>query len=46
MNRLKTGIKGFDELVEGGLIEGRTCLVSGAHGLQRQILYLVHVLGP
>ncbi len=30
--RVKTGIEGFDELVEGGLIQGRQYLVSGSPG--------------
>lgn len=30
--RIKTGIEGFDELIEGGLIEGRQYLVSGSPG--------------
>lgn len=30
--RVKTGIKGFDELVEGGLPRGRTILLAGGSG--------------
>jgi len=37
MNRIKTGIKGFDELVEGGLPEGRSFLVSGGTGTGKSI---------
>jgi len=37
MNRIKTGIKGFDELVEGGIPEGRSVLVSGGTGTGKSI---------
>jgi KaiC/GvpD/RAD55 family RecA-like ATPase len=37
MNRVKTGIPGFDELVEGGLPEGRAFLVSGGTGTGKTI---------
>ena len=37
MNRVKTGIKGFDSLVEGGFPEGRSVLVSGATGTGKTI---------
>ena len=37
MNRIKTGIKGFDELVEGGLPEGRSFLISGGTGTGKTI---------
>ncbi len=30
--RIKTGLDGFDELIEGGLLEGRQYLVSGSPG--------------
>lgn len=30
--RIKTGIEGFDELIEGGLIQGRQYLISGSPG--------------
>jgi KaiC/GvpD/RAD55 family RecA-like ATPase len=30
--RIKTGIEGFDELVEGGLLQGRQYLLSGSPG--------------
>lgn len=44
MNRIKTGIFGFDELVEGGLPEGRSYLISGGTGTGKTIFatqYLV-----
>jgi len=37
MNRLKTGIKGFDKLVEGGFPEGRSFLLSGGTGTGKTI---------
>lgn len=37
MNRLKSGITGLDELVEGGFPEGRSLLVSGACGTGKTI---------
>jgi KaiC/GvpD/RAD55 family RecA-like ATPase len=37
MNRIKTGIPGFDDLVEGGLPEGRAFLVSGGTGTGKTI---------
>jgi len=37
MNRVKTGISGFDELVEGGLPEGRSFLISGGTGTGKTI---------
>ena len=37
MNRIKTGITGFDQLVEGGLPEGRSFLVSGGTGTGKTI---------
>ena len=38
MQRLKSGIYGLDELIEGGFPEGRTILVSGACGTGKTIL--------
>lgn len=35
--RVKTGIKGFDEMVEGGLIKGSVTLVSGSPGTGKSI---------
>ena len=37
MNRIKTGITGFDELIEGGLPEGRSFLISGGTGTGKTI---------
>ncbi|HNV00939.1 MAG TPA: gas vesicle protein GvpD [archaeon] len=37
MNRIKTNIPGFDELIEGGLPEGRSFLVSGGTGTGKTI---------
>lgn len=37
MNRVKTNIPGFDELIEGGLPEGRSFLVSGGTGTGKTI---------
>lgn len=37
MNRIKTGINGLDELMEGGFPEGRTVLLSGACGTGKTI---------
>ncbi|ODS42973.1 MAG: hypothetical protein MSIBF_06905 [Candidatus Altiarchaeales archaeon IMC4] len=36
--RVKTGIKGLDEMLHGGLIEGRPYLVSGGPGAGKTIL--------
>jgi len=40
MNRTKTGISGFDELIGGGLVEGSTVLVSGRAGTGKTIFGL------
>ncbi|MDD3083520.1 MAG: ATPase domain-containing protein [Candidatus ainarchaeum sp.] len=37
MNRVKTGIKGFDKLIEGGFPEGRSFLISGGTGTGKTI---------
>lgn len=37
MNRIPTGVTGLDELIEGGLPEGRSFLVSGATGTGKSI---------
>jgi len=37
MNRVKTSIPGFDELVEGGFPEGRSFLITGATGTGKTI---------
>lgn len=40
MTRAKTGIKGFDDLIDGGIIEGDTVLVSGKTGSGKTIFGL------
>jgi KaiC/GvpD/RAD55 family RecA-like ATPase len=40
MTRTKTGIKGFDTLIDGGIIEGSTVLVSGKTGSGKTIFGL------
>jgi KaiC/GvpD/RAD55 family RecA-like ATPase len=45
MNRITTGIDGFDELVEGGFPQGRSFLVSGGTGTGKTIFatqYLIN----
>ncbi|MBI3588603.1 AAA family ATPase [Candidatus Micrarchaeota archaeon] len=37
MNRLKTGVPGLDELIEGGFPEGSSVLLSGAAGTGKSI---------
>jgi len=43
MNRVKTGIKGFDELIEGGFPEGRSFLVSGSTGTGKTIFAMQYL---
>ncbi|MBI4044024.1 MAG: AAA family ATPase [Candidatus Diapherotrites archaeon] len=43
MQRIPTGIPGFDELIEGGLPEGRSFLVSGSTGTGKTILTMQFV---
>ncbi len=38
VERAKTGIKGLDELIEGGIPKGRTILVTGGSGTGKTIL--------
>lgn len=40
MTRTKTGIKGFDELVGGGLVSGSTVLLSGGAGAGKTVFGL------
>ncbi|MFW9793075.1 MAG: ATPase domain-containing protein [Candidatus Thorarchaeota archaeon] len=40
MTRAKTGIKGFDHLIDGGIIEGSTVLISGKTGSGKTIFGL------
>ena len=37
MNRIQTGIDGFDKLIEGGIPEGRSILISGGTGTGKTI---------
>jgi KaiC/GvpD/RAD55 family RecA-like ATPase len=43
MNRVKTGIQGLDELLEGGFPEGRSVLVSGACGTGKTIFGMQYI---
>lgn len=38
MNRVKTGVEGLDELIEGGIPEGSSVLVAGGSGTGKTIL--------
>ncbi len=43
MIRVKTGIKGFDELIQGGFPEGSTVLLSGGAGTGKTIFGLTYL---
>jgi len=43
VKRVPTGIKGLDELIEGGFPEGRTVLVSGACGTGKTIFSMQYL---
>jgi len=43
MDRIKTGIFGLDELIEGGFPAGRSVLVSGACGTGKTILSMQYI---
>lgn len=43
MNRLPTGIPGFDELIEGGFPEGSSILLSGGAGCGKSIFALQYL---
>lgn len=43
LKRIATGIKGLDELMEGGFPEGRTILVSGACGTGKTIFSMQYL---
>lgn len=43
MNRIKTGITGLDELMEGGIPEGRSVLISGACGTGKTIFGMQYI---
>ncbi len=43
IERVKTGIKGLDELMEGGLPAGRSVLISGACGTGKTIMSMEYI---
>lgn len=43
MNKIKTGIKGFDKLVQGGFPKGKTILLSGTPGTGKTIFALQYL---
>ena len=43
MTRIKTGIKGLDDLVGGGFVEGSTILLSGDAGSGKTIFGLQYL---
>ncbi|MBW2966527.1 AAA family ATPase [Candidatus Woesearchaeota archaeon] len=43
MNKIETGIKGFDKLVEGGFPKGKTILLSGTPGTGKTIFALQYL---
>jgi len=43
MERTATGIKGFDKLVQGGLLRGKTVLLSGTPGTGKTIFALQYI---
>ncbi len=43
LERVKTGIKGFDELVEGGIPKGYNVLVTGTPGTGKSIMGLQYI---
>lgn len=43
MNRIKSGIPGFDELIEGGFPEGSSTLLSGGAGTGKSIFCLEYL---
>ncbi|MEI7961532.1 MAG: ATPase domain-containing protein [archaeon] len=44
MDRIKTGIKGFDELIEGGFPAGRSFLISGGTGTGKTIFAVQYLI--
>ena len=44
MNKVKTGIPGLDELMQGGIQQGRSVLVTGAPGTGKSILALQFII--
>ena len=43
MKRVKTGIKGFDGLIEGGIPEGSVILVSGTPGTEKKLFLVCNI---
>jgi len=43
MQRVKTGVKGLDELMEGGFPQGRSILISGACGTGKTIMCMQYI---
>ena len=43
MDRISLGIDGFDALCDGGLVEGRTYLISGEPGSGKTILAMQYL---
>ena len=43
MERIKTGVPGFDGLIEGGIPKGRSVLVSGATGTGKTIFCMQYL---
>ncbi len=44
MERIKSGIKGFDELIQGGIPAGSTVLISGGSGTGKTIFGLTYLI--
>ena len=44
MNKIKTGINDFDTIMDGGLPEGRSCLIAGEPGTGKTIFSLQFLL--
>jgi len=44
MNRITTGVDGFDDLIEGGFPEGRSFLVSGGTGTGKTIFAIQYLI--
>ncbi len=44
MNRIKTGVTGFDQLIEGGFPEGRSFLISGGTGTGKTIFAIQFIM--
>ena len=43
MNRVRTGVQGLDELIQGGIPEGSTVLISGGAGTCKTILGMTYI---